>query len=72
MDIEDNDPDSPEDDDDLFMSSFRGTSPIDSAADDTDGGGSNTDIVYEVDDTDNEDDIVPEKPAESAQAELSM
>ena len=51
----------------------HGTSPIDSTADDTDGSGGDTDIVlYEVDDTDGEDAIVLEKPAESAQAKLSM
>ena len=42
------------------------------SVDDTDGSSGDTDIIYEIDDTDDEDAIVLEKPAESAQAELSM
>jgi hypothetical protein len=44
----------------------RGTSPIESG---TESNGGGTDVVYEIDS--DESDIAPEKPAESAQAELS-
>jgi hypothetical protein len=63
-----------DDNDDLFLSSAsRGTSPIDSGNDDDDD--TDIDVVYEVDDSDdNDEDAIAselEKPAESAQAELS-
>jgi hypothetical protein len=63
------DTDDNDDNNDLFLlTASRGTSPVDSNANDTD---IDADVVYEVDDSD-DNDIVPEKLAESAQAELSM
>jgi hypothetical protein len=60
-----------EDEEDPFLSNAsRGTSPIGSDDDDDgDTGDTDVDLVCEVDDSD--DDVAPEKPAESAQAELS-
>jgi len=64
-DIEDDDND--DTNDDLFpLTASIATSPIDSSNNDD----NDIDVVYEVDDSDN--DTVLEKPAESAQAELGM
>jgi hypothetical protein len=50
----------------LFLStSSHATSPVNSNANDTD-------VVYEIDSDADDDGIAPEKPAESAEAELSM
>jgi hypothetical protein len=64
----DNDNDNDNDDnDDLFTEqASRGTSPLNSS-NDTDDANAN-DVVYEVID---DDDVIIERPAESAQAELS-
>jgi hypothetical protein len=63
---DDNDSDN-DDNDDLFTEqASRGTSPLNSS-NDTDDADAN-DVVYEVTD---DDDVIIERPAESAQAELS-
>jgi hypothetical protein len=63
---DDNDNDN-DDNDDLFTEqASRGTSPLNSS-NDTDDADAN-DVVYEVTD---DDDVIIERPAESAQAELS-
>jgi hypothetical protein len=49
----------------MLSTSSHAMSPVDSNANDTD-------VMYEIDSNADDDSIAPEKPAESAEAELSM